>query len=71
MTLDEALHAAADEAKLAGYYRDCLRPLLRDAEGRWPRCCGSGCEPCNADLCRTAARALALLGTPRQAPLPE
>ena len=70
MTLDEALNQAADEAHLADY-RVCIRPLLRDAEGRWPRCCGSGCEPCNARLVQVAARTLELLGTPRQASLPE
>ncbi len=71
MTLDEALTQAADEASLADSYRACVRPLLRDPEGRWPRCCGSGCEPCNARLVQVAVRTLELLQTPRQAPLPE
>jgi hypothetical protein len=70
MTLDEAIQAASDEVGLAPYYRDCLRPLLRDPEGFWPRCCGDGCEPCNQVLCDAAARALRLLGTPRREPLP-
>ena len=70
MTMGEALTAAADEARLASYYRDCLRPLLRDPEGSWPRCCGGGCEPCNRVLCDIAARALVLMETPRRAPLP-
>jgi hypothetical protein len=70
MTLEEAIHAASDERGLAPYYRDCLRPLLRDPEGAWPRCCGDGCEPCNMVLCEVAARALTLMGTPRREPLP-
>lgn len=70
MTLEEAIAAASEEGGLQTYYRDCLRPLLRDPEGFWPRCCGSGCEPCNRVLCAVAARALVLMGTPRKSPLP-
>lgn len=70
MTLDEALTQASDEAKLASYYRDCVRPLLSNPEGRWPRCCGGGCEPCAQVLVSVAVRTLTLLGTPRVAPLP-
>lgn len=70
MELDAALQQASDEHGLQSYYRDCVRPLLRDPEGGWPRCCGGGCEPCNQVLCAVAARALQLLGSPRQAPLP-
>ena len=70
MTLEEALQTASDAAGLATHYRVCVRPLLRDPEGFWPRCCDSGCEPCNRDLCAVAARALSLMGTPRHEPLP-
>ena len=71
MTLDEALTAASAQLALAPYYRDCVRPLLRDPEGHWPRCCGGGCEPCAQTLKLVAARTLELLGTPRRAPIPE
>lgn len=70
MDLEAALDQASVEWGLASYYRDCVRPLLRNPEGRWPRCCDSGCEPCNAVLVRVAVRALELMGTPRQAALP-
>ncbi len=70
MTLEEAITQASDEAGLPVWYRDNLKPLLRDPEGYWPRCCDSGCEPCNAVLCSVAARTLKLMGTPRQEPLP-
>jgi hypothetical protein len=68
--LETALTQASDEWKLASYYRDCARPLIKNPEGPWPRCCDSGCEPCNAVLVQVAKRALELMGTPRQAPLP-
>jgi hypothetical protein len=61
MTLDEALACASDENGLADYYRDCVRPLIRDGEGRWPRCCGGGCEPCAEQLIRVARRTLELM----------
>ncbi len=70
MTLDEALHQACDEVRLAPDYRDIVRPLLRDPEGRWPRCCAGNCEPCMQAVSRAAKRALELLGTPRKAPIP-
>lgn len=69
--LDEALERAADELGLPTWYRASVRPLLRDPDGRWPRCCGGGCEPCAQNLVRVAARALELLGTPRTAPHPD
>jgi hypothetical protein len=68
--LQSALTQACADAKLDECYRDCVRPLLRDPEGRWPSCCGSRCEPCNAVLCRAAARTLERMGAPRRAPLP-
>jgi hypothetical protein len=71
VTRDDALACAAQEFGLAEGYRPCVLPLIRDREGRWPRCCGSGCEPCAQTLVRVAARALELMGSPRQAPLPE
>ena len=70
-TLDEALTQAADELKLQTWYRDLVRPLVRDPEGFWPRCCGAGCEPCAQQLVAVAARTLVLLGTPRQAGHPD
>jgi hypothetical protein len=71
MTLEEALHTAADERGLQVWYRDLVRPLLRDPEGRWPRCCGAQCEPCAQLLVGVAARTLVLLGTPRLTPHPD
>ncbi|AKV03505.1 hypothetical protein AKJ09_10168 [Labilithrix luteola] len=70
MTLDEALARASEENGLAEYYRDIVRPLIRDnshnshnsdGEGRWPRCCGGGCEPCAEQLIRVAKRTLELM----------
>jgi hypothetical protein len=66
-----AVHRASEELELAEHYEASVRPLVRDREGRWPRCCDSCCEPCSRQLNRVAARALELLGTPRVAPLPE
>ncbi len=62
MTLDEALAQASEENGLPDYYRDCVRPILRD--GKLPRCCGGGCEPCAEQLGRVATRTLELLGQP-------
>ena len=61
MTLDEALVQAAGENGLAAEYVDIVRPLLRDARERWPRCCGGDCEPCALQLVRVAERTLELL----------
>ena len=61
MTLDEALAQASDENGLATYYRDIVRPLLREPYN-WPRCCGGGCEPCSEQLIRVAKLTLELLG---------
>lgn len=55
------LDLAAEESGLAAHYRDCVRPLLRTPETRWPRCCGGGCEPCAETLKRVAKRTLELL----------
>lgn len=66
--VQDALTRAADELHLPDYYRSSVRPLVRNPEGRWPRCCGGGCEPCAQTLKRVAARTLGLLGSPRQAP---
>ena len=69
--MNEALAQASDELAFPTYYRSVVRPLLRDPEGRWPRCCGGGCEPCAQTLHKVALRALELRGKPRQAPLPD
>ncbi len=69
--LNDAVHRASEELGLASYYEACVRPLVRNPEGHWPRCCGGGCEPCAQLLNRVAARTLELLGTPRVSPLPE
>ncbi|MBZ4397873.1 hypothetical protein OWM54_15840 [Myxococcus sp. MISCRS1] len=69
-TVQAALRQASDEAGLPDYLRSCVYPLLREPEGEWPSCCGGGCQPCSATLVDVAARTLALLGTPRVAPLP-
>jgi hypothetical protein len=61
LTLDQALAQASDENGLAEYYRDIVRPLLREPY-LWPRCCGGGCEPCAEQLVRVATRTLILLG---------
>jgi hypothetical protein len=60
--VEEALAQASEENGLPVYYRDCVRPLLRD--GPWPRCCGGGCEPCAETLMRVARRVYELLGVP-------
>lgn len=70
-TLDEAIEVASRECGLPSYYIANVRPLLRDPEGRWPRCCGGGCEPCAQTLVRVAVRTLDLMGTPRVAALPD
>ena len=69
--LELALTRASEELQLPTWYRSSVRPLLRNPEGHWPRCCGGGCEPCAQTLVQVAARALELMGTPRKAPLPE
>ena len=61
LTRDEALEQAAREDGLPDYYRDIVRPLLREPYV-WPRCCGGNCEPCAMQLIRVATRTLILLG---------
>lgn len=63
LSLDDALAQAAEETALPSYYRDVVRPLLREPY-QWPRCCGGGCEPCAEQLVRVARRTLALMGRP-------
>lgn len=58
--LEAALRQASDEVGLQSYYRDCVRPLLREGSPP-PRCCGSHCEPCNATLLRVAKRVRELM----------
>jgi hypothetical protein len=60
-TLEAALAQAAEENGLAEYYRDIVKPMLREPY-LWPRCCGSNCEPCAEQLIRVAKRTLVLLG---------
>ncbi len=59
--LDAAIAAAGDEVGLQTYYRSCVRPIFRAPPERWPRCCDSGCEPCNLVLCEVARRVQARL----------
>ncbi len=66
--VDAALKQASDELGLEEWYRDCVRPLLRDGRAGFPRCCGGGCEPCNQILVMVAERALELLGRERVEP---
>lgn len=68
--LDSAIHRAGQELSFPDYYEPCVRPLVRNPEGHWPRCCGGGCEPCAQTLIQVALRALELLGSPRVTPLP-
>ncbi len=60
--VDAALKQASDELGLEEWYRDCVRPLLRDGPNSYPRCCGGGCEPCSQILIQVAERTLELLG---------
>jgi len=69
--LETLLDEACEEENLPRYYRSCVKPLLRDPNGRWPRCCGGGCDPCAATLINVATRVLNALGQPRTAPLPD
>lgn len=62
MDLDAALIQASDELGLASYYRDCVRPLLRQPREQWPTCCGGSCEPCSQLLVLVAERVQDLLG---------
>ncbi|MFZ5446055.1 MAG: hypothetical protein ACOZQL_39045 [Myxococcota bacterium] len=54
--LEAVLAEVADEVGLKPYYRACVKPILSAPPERWPRCCGSGCEPCNEVLCEIARR---------------
>jgi hypothetical protein len=60
--IDAALDKASDELGLASYYRDCVRPLLKQSREQWPTCCGGGCEPCSQLLVLVADRVQTLLG---------
>jgi hypothetical protein len=71
LSFDEAIASASTELGFPTWYISNVRPLVRDPEGRWPRCCGGGCEPCSQTLVRVAQRALVLMGTPRVSPLPD
>jgi len=69
--MNSALRRASEELSFPSYYEACVRPLLRNPEGHWPRCCAGGCEPCAQTLIKVAQRTLELLGTPRVTPIPE
>ncbi len=69
--MNSALRRASEELSFPSYYEACVRPLLRNPEGHWPRCCAGGCEPCAQTLIKVAQRTLEILGTPRVTPLPE
>ncbi len=69
--LEAALARASEEFQLPSYYQSSVRPLLRNPEGHWPRCCAGGCEPCAQTLIQVALRTLELLGSPRVTPIPE
>ena len=69
--MNSALRRASEELAFPSYYEACVRPLLRNPEGHWPRCCAGGCEPCAQTLIQVALRTLEILGTPRATPIPE
>ena len=56
MELEAALVQASEENGLQDYYRDLVRPLLRQPKDEWPECCGGGCEPCAVTLIAVAER---------------
>jgi len=56
--LDEKLARASDAEGLQPWYRDLVRPLLRQPRTQWPECCGAGCEPCARTLVSVAERVL-------------
>jgi hypothetical protein len=64
MDVESALAQASEEKGLQSYYRDCVRPLLKQPRRQWPGCCGGGCEPCAQTLVAVADRVLELLGEP-------
>lgn len=69
--MNSALRRASEELSFPDYYMACVRPLLRNPEGHWPRCCAGGCEPCAQTLIQVALRTLEILGTPRVTPIQE
>jgi hypothetical protein len=60
---EAALVQASEEHRLAEWYRDCVRPIVKLPRERWPRCCGRGCEPCTDQLVAVAERIALLLGS--------
>jgi hypothetical protein len=60
--LEVVLARASERRGLQVYYRDCVRPLLGAPMERWPRCCGSGCEPCAETLIAVARDVYEALG---------
>lgn len=64
MDVESALAQASDEKGLQSYYRDIVRPLLKQPRTQWPLCCGGGCEPCAQILVMVADRTLELMAEP-------
>lgn len=60
--MDSALRRASEELSFPPYYEACVRPLLRNPKGHWPRCCAGGYEPCAQILIQIALRTLEILG---------
>lgn len=56
-----AIAEASEEVGLDTWYRACVEPLMALAPSSYPRCCGSGCEPCSETLIEVAVRAKRLL----------
>jgi len=67
---DEVVFAACDAVRLSRDHAGLVRTLVRDPEGRWPRCCAGDCDPCMQAITRAALRTLEALGTPRSSPAP-
>jgi hypothetical protein len=52
-----AIAEASEEVGLDTWYRACVEPLMSLSPSGYPRCCGSGCEPCSETLIEVAVRA--------------
>lgn len=52
-----AIAEASEEVGLDVWYRACVEPLMSLEPSGYPRCCGSGCEPCSETLIEVAVRA--------------
>ncbi len=56
--LEEQLKSASEQEGLQPWYRDLVRPLLKQPRDQWPECCGGNCEPCARTLIAVAERIL-------------